>query len=113
MNLISLEEHFFFTGAKTKDGSYYDLSSDIRAMRSRLMEGLVEKHEGETWCATKHLLSGTIRLIEVGNRYSKGNKKSGDFLMTRIASTPFSGPSKRTRSARASAEGGERKGVVA
>src|SRR3989338_7687008 len=70
MNLISLEEHFFFTGAKTKDGSYYDLSTEVRKMRTRLMEGLVEKHEGETWCATKHLLSATMRLIETGNRYN-------------------------------------------
>jgi hypothetical protein len=69
MNLISLEEHFFFTGAKTEDGSYYDLSSEVRGMRTKLMKGLVEKHEGETWCATKHLLSASMRLIEVGNRY--------------------------------------------
>lgn len=69
MNLVSLEEHFFFTGAKTGDGSYYDLSAEVRGMRKRLMEGLVEKHEGETWCTTKHLLSAVMRLIEVGNRY--------------------------------------------
>lgn len=75
MNLISLEEHFFFTGAKTGDRSYYDLSSEVRGMRTRLMEGLVEKHEGETWCATKHLLSGTMRLIEVGNRYHADGEK--------------------------------------
>ena len=75
MNLISLEEHFFFTGAKTGDGTYYDVSSEIRAMRTRLMEGLVDKHEGETWCATKHLLSATMRLIEVGNRYNGEGEK--------------------------------------
>jgi len=75
MNLISLEEHFFFTGAKTKDGSYYDISSEVRGMRTRLMEGLAEKHEGETWCATKHLLSATMRLIEVGNRYNAEGQK--------------------------------------
>lgn len=75
MDLISLEEHFFFSGAKTKDGSYYDLSGEVREMRTRLMNGLVEKHEGETWCATKHLLSGTMRLIEVGNRYNAEGKK--------------------------------------
>ena len=69
MNLISLEEHFFFTGAKTGDESYYDFSADIRKMRTSLMKGLVDKHEGETWCATKHILSATMRLIEVGNRY--------------------------------------------
>ena len=75
MNLISLEEHFFFTGAKTKDGSYYDISSEVRDIRKRLMEGLAEKHEGETWCATKHLLSATMRLIEVGNRYNAEGQK--------------------------------------
>lgn len=75
MNLVSLEEHFFFTGAKTSDNSYYDLSAEIRGIRAKLMEGLVEKHEGETWCATKHLLSGAMRLIEVGNRYQADGKK--------------------------------------
>ena len=83
MNLISLEEHFFFTGAKTKDASYYDLSGEIRSMRTRLMEGLVEKHEGETWCSTKHLLSATMRLIETGNRYiASGDKKKAEGLFT-------------------------------
>ncbi|PIQ68039.1 MAG: hypothetical protein COV91_06180 [Candidatus Taylorbacteria bacterium CG11_big_fil_rev_8_21_14_0_20_46_11] len=82
MNLISLEEHFFFTGAKTKDEGYYDLSGEIRSMRTRLMEGLVEKHEGETWCATKHLLSSSMRLIETGNRYiaSGDKKKAGEYF---------------------------------
>ena len=75
MNLISLEEHFFFTGAKTGDGSYYDFSSEVRSMRKRLMEGLIDKHEGETWCATKHLLSASMRLIETGNRYNAEGEK--------------------------------------
>ena len=68
MNLIALEEHFFFTGAKTKDGAYFDLVSEIRDMRKRLMARLDMGHQGETWCATKHLLSGSMRLIEVGSR---------------------------------------------
>src|SRR3990167_5081600 len=75
MNLISLEEHFFFTASKTGDASYHDISKDIRAMRTRVMEGLIDKHEGETWCATKHLLSATMRLIEVGNRYNAEGQK--------------------------------------
>lgn len=74
MNLISLEEHFFFTGAKTKDGSYYDLSGEIRDLRKSLMRELVPRHEGETWCATKHLLSSTMRLIEVGNKLKSDGK---------------------------------------
>ena len=75
MNLISLEEHFFFTASKTGDASYHDISKDIRAMRTRVMEGLVDKYEGETWCATKHLLSASMRLIEVGNRYNAAGEK--------------------------------------
>jgi hypothetical protein len=27
------------------------------------------KHEGETWCISKHLLAATMRLIEVGNKF--------------------------------------------
>ena len=83
MNLISLEEHFFFTGAKTGDGSYFDLTSEVRKMRTGLMKGLVEQHEGETWCATKHLLSATMRLIEVGNRYQgEGEKEKAKSYFT-------------------------------
>lgn len=69
MNLISLEEHFYFTGEKTGNGDYFDLSAEIREMRKVLLKKLVDTHEGETWCASKHLLSATMRLIEVGNRY--------------------------------------------
>jgi hypothetical protein len=75
MNLISLEEHFFFTGAKTGDANYYDTSREIREMRTKLMSGLVDKHEGETWCVTKHLLSSAMRIIEVGNRYQAEGQK--------------------------------------
>lgn len=76
MNLISLEEHFFFTGAKTGDGKYHDLTSEVREMRKRLLADLVPVHEGETWCASKHLLAASMRLIEVGNRYQKEKDKT-------------------------------------
>jgi hypothetical protein len=75
MNLISLEEHFFFTAVKTGKDSYFDTSSEIRNLRKEAMESLVPKHEGETWCATKHLLSSTMRLIEVANRLQADGKK--------------------------------------
>ncbi|MFA6341180.1 MAG: hypothetical protein WCX27_03035, partial [Candidatus Paceibacterota bacterium] len=29
MNLISLEEHFFFTGSKTKKPEYFDLLTEV------------------------------------------------------------------------------------
>ena len=68
MNLISLEEHFFFTGAKTKNDHYYDISAEIRELRKELLAKLMPNNEGETWCISKHLLSSSMRLIEVGNK---------------------------------------------
>ncbi len=75
MNLISLEEHFFFTGAKTKRDEYFDSSLEIRELRKELLAKLMPNHEGETWCISKHLLSTTMRLIEVGNKLHSEKKK--------------------------------------
>jgi len=75
MNLISLEEHFFFTSAKTGKEGYLDLRSQVREIRKSLLKKLIDKHEGETWCVSKHLLGTTMRLIEVGTKlYSDGKK---------------------------------------
>lgn len=75
MNLVSLEEHFFFTGAKTAKDSYFDLLLEAREIRKFLLKKLIDKHEGETWCVSKHLLGATMRLIEVGTKlYSDGKK---------------------------------------
>ena len=75
MNLISFEEHFFFTGVKTKNDEYFDTSQEIRDLRKELLKQLMLNHEGETWCISKHLLSATMRLIEVGNKLQSENKK--------------------------------------
>ncbi len=75
MNLISLEEHFFFTAVKTKKDEYFDTSNEIRDIRKELLKQLMPNHEGETWCISKHLLSATMRLIEVGNKLQSENKK--------------------------------------
>ena len=63
MNLISLEEHFFFTGMKTENAEYFDFMDEVRSTRKALLEKLIDKHEGETWCITKHLLATTMRLL--------------------------------------------------
>jgi hypothetical protein len=68
MNLISLEEHFFFTGMKTDDAQYFDLLEEVRAMRKELLARMIDRHEGETWCIAKHLLATTMRLMEVGTK---------------------------------------------
>ncbi|MBI4992041.1 MAG: hypothetical protein HZB99_02380 [Candidatus Harrisonbacteria bacterium] len=76
MNLISLEEHFFFTGAKTGKPEYFDLLNDARAIRKVLLGKMIDKHEGETWCISKHLLATAMRLIEVGTKLHSENKKT-------------------------------------
>ncbi len=68
MNLISIEEHFFFTGAKTGKTSYYDLINEVRTMRKDLLKKLITDYEGEVWCIGKHLLAASMRLMEVGTK---------------------------------------------
>ncbi|MCS7093136.1 MAG: hypothetical protein NZL96_01750 [Patescibacteria group bacterium] len=75
MNLISLEEHFFFTYAKTKKEVYLDLLNQIREIRKVLLRRLVKNSEGENWCISKHLLASSMRLIEVGTKYLSNNKR--------------------------------------
>ncbi|MDO8664082.1 MAG: hypothetical protein Q7K44_00805 [Candidatus Liptonbacteria bacterium] len=76
MNLISLEEHFFFTGEKTGNADYFDFMDEVRALRKELLAKMIDKHEGETWCISKHLLATTMRLMEVGTKlYSDGKKE--------------------------------------
>ena len=76
MNLISIEEHLAFSGAKTEKSSYYDLIENIRELRKNLMLKIIPQYEGEVWCISKHLLSSSMRLMEVGTKQlSMGNKK--------------------------------------
>ena len=75
MNLISLEEHFFFTGAKTDNPEYFDMLIEVRSMRTKLLARLIDKKEGEVWCISKHLLATSMRLMEVGTKLQKEGKK--------------------------------------
>src|SRR3970282_2389502 len=76
MNLISIEEHLFYTSQKTKDKKYLDLLDEIRKMRTELMKEIIKDYEGEVWCISKHLLAATMRLMEVGTKeLKKGDKK--------------------------------------
>ncbi len=69
MNLISLEEHFFFTGQKTGNNDYYKMLEQIREMRKQLLSKIIKEYEGEVWCISKHLLSASMRLMEVGTKH--------------------------------------------
>jgi len=68
MNLVSIEEHFFFTGAKTGKVEYFDLVQEVRKMRGELLRKIVKNPEGEEWCISKHLLAASMRLMEVGTK---------------------------------------------
>ena len=41
MNLVSIEEHFFFTRAKTGKPEYYDMLQEVRAMRGELLRKII------------------------------------------------------------------------
>ena len=76
MNLISIEEHLIFSGAKTGKDSFYDMVQEIREMRKNLMLKVIPAYEGEVWCISKHLLATSMRLMEVGTKQqSMGNTK--------------------------------------
>jgi hypothetical protein len=68
MNLISIEEHFIFTGAKTGKNRYYDLVEEVRNIRKELLKKIIVEYEGEVWCISKHLLATCMRLMEVGSK---------------------------------------------
>jgi len=68
MNLVSIEEHFFFTGAKLGKTEYYDMIRDVREIRKELLKKIIKEYEGEVWCISKHLLAASYRLMEVGTK---------------------------------------------
>ena len=84
MNLISLEEHFFFTGEKTDKPEYFNLLGEVRELRKELLSRMINRHEGETWCISKHILAAAMRLIEVGTKLrSDGKTKDGEEMFAR------------------------------
>lgn len=75
MNLISIEEHLFFSGGKTGDKKYYDLLDEVRKMRVELLKQIVKEYNGEVWCISKHLLAASMRIMEVGTKALKNGEK--------------------------------------
>lgn len=84
MNLISIEEHLFYTYNKTKSSKYLDLLNEVRKMRTELMKDIIKEYEGEVWCISKHLLAASMRIMEVGTKeLKKGNKKKAEDLFVK------------------------------
>jgi len=81
MNLISVEEHLFFTAEKTSREEYLELLNQVREMRKDLLKRIIKDYEGELYCISKHLLASSMRLIEVGTKeLKKGNKNEAKNL---------------------------------
>lgn len=81
MNLISIEEHFFFTQQKTGKDKYLDLLKEVREMRKDLLKKIIKEYEGEVWCISKHLLAASMRLMEVATKaLGRGKKKEAEDL---------------------------------
>ena len=76
MNLISLEEHLFFTGEKTGNAEYFDFINQVREIRKEMLAKLIARHLGETWCIGKHLLAASMRLMEVGTKLQGDDKRT-------------------------------------
>lgn len=75
MNLVSIEEHFYFTAQKTQKDEYLHLLREVREMRKVMLKKLISEHEGETWCISKHLLAASMRLMEVGTKLLTDKKE--------------------------------------
>lgn len=84
MNLVSIEEHFFFTAGKTGKSKYFDLLKEVREMRKELLQKLIKEYEGEVWCISKHLLAASMRLMEVGTKaLGRDKKKEAEELFSK------------------------------
>lgn len=81
MNLISIEEHLFFSAGKTGETKYLELLKQIRKMRVDLLKHIIKDYGGEEWCISKHLLAASMRLMEVGTKaQTKGDDKTAQDL---------------------------------
>mgnify|MGYP001606644015 CR=1 FL=1 len=78
MNLISLEEHFYFSSMKTGNKAYLDMLNSVRNLRKTLLKKIVKDPKGEEWCISKHLLASSMRLIEVGTKELQENEKEAE-----------------------------------
>jgi len=76
MNLVSLEEHCFFSYIKTNDDKFLKMLETTRELRKKLLALIVKDNDNsEKWCMSKHFLASSMRLYEVGNRLLHAKKE--------------------------------------
>jgi hypothetical protein len=55
--------------------------NESRDIRKTLMSKIVKNKDGEVWCISKHLLSASMRLMEVGTKMlNNGEKEKAEDL---------------------------------
>jgi hypothetical protein len=83
MNLISVEEHLFFSAQKTGNENFIEILSGVRQIRKQMQGELVHDTQGEVWCICKHLLATTMRLMETGTKiYAVDKVRAGKFFQS-------------------------------
>lgn len=76
MNLVSLEEHCFFSYVKTQDDKFLKILKIVRELRKKLLVLIVKRDDNsEKWCMSKHFLASSMRLYEVANRFLHQGKE--------------------------------------
>jgi len=81
MNLVSIEEHLFFSFVKSQKKGYLELLKDVRDVRKELLKQVSSSSE-ERYCIGKHCLAASMRLMEAGTKeLDKGSvDKAVDFF---------------------------------
>ena len=67
-NQIQVEEHSFYSYMVTGNEKYLEFWDEARRMRGKLMKEIVPITQGESWCASKHILSIFYRLAECSSK---------------------------------------------
>jgi hypothetical protein len=64
---------------------YLEVLNTAREMRKELMKKIVKENQGEVWCTSKHLLSASMRLMEVGTKcLTKGDQKEPIIILRNL-----------------------------
>ena len=71
MNLISLEEHLFYSFEKTHNQTHLEILDKVRQIRIDAMKKIILPSQAETWCVGKHLLAASMRFLEIGTKALK------------------------------------------
>ena len=78
MNLVSLEEHLQFSYSRTSDPKFLERAVAVREIRREAMRRLLGPEviaDGEMWCAMKHVLAASMRLLEVSAKSQPQSQK--------------------------------------